>query len=309
VRLTLPLPALALALVLGAAGCGDDTDPGSGAKLTVVATTTHVADLAGNVGRGRAAVHAIERVNADPHDYEPRPSDARRVAEAAVVLRSGGDLDDWLDDLVESGGGRPRVVTLLASVRTIESDGEIDPHWWQDPRNAERAVHAIRDALAEADRGGRTTYERNAAAYLRKLRRLDREIAECIGRVPQAKRKLVTTHDALGYFANRYDLEVIGALIPSLSTQAQPSARDIEELVEQVREEDVEAIFPESALNPKLERAVSREAGTRVGGRLWADALGPKGSDGTTYVQSMASNTQALVEGMTGGALSCRPTV
>jgi ABC-type Zn uptake system ZnuABC Zn-binding protein ZnuA len=309
VRLTLPLPALALALVLGAAGCGDDTDGGSGAKLTVVATTTHVADLAGNVGGGRADVHAIERANADPHDYEPRPSDARRVAEAAVVLRSGGDLDDWLDDLVESGGGRPRVVTLLDSVRTIEGEGEIDPHWWQDPRNAERAVNAIRDTLVEADRGGRTTYERNAAAYLRKLRRLDRAIADCIGRVSAAKRKLVTTHDALGYFAKRYDLEVVGALIPSLSTQAQPSARDIQKLVEQIREEGVEAIFPETALNPKLERAVSREAGARVGRRLWADALGPKGSDGATYLQSMASNTQALVEGMTGGVLSCRPAV
>jgi ABC-type Zn uptake system ZnuABC Zn-binding protein ZnuA len=163
----------------------------------------------------------------------------------------------------------------------------------------------IRDALSDADPQGRGTYERNADAYLRKLRALDAEIADCMRRVPADKRKLVTTHDALGYFADRYGLEVVGALIPSLSTQAQPSARDIDELVDQIRSEGVEAIFPETALNQRLEDAVSREAGAQVGGQLWTDALGPQGSGAETYLDAMRKNADTMAEGMSGGAVTC----
>ncbi len=132
-------------------------------------------------------------------------------------------------------------------------------------------------------------------------------MARCIESVPASQRRLVTTHDALGYYADRYGIEVVGALIPSLSTEAQPSAGDTAELVEQIRDEGVNAVFPESSLSPKLERAVSREAGAEVGARLWADTLGPKGSDGATYIGSVASNTEALVAGFSGGRRSCRP--
>jgi ABC-type Zn uptake system ZnuABC Zn-binding protein ZnuA len=125
--------------------------------------------------------------------------------------------------------------------------------------------------------------------------------------VPVDQRKLITTHDSFGYFARRYDIEVVGALIPSLSTQAQPSAKDVQALVEQIRAEDVNAIFPESSLNPRLERAVAREAGAEVGGALWADALGPEGSDGATYVDAMAADVATLVEGFSGGEVSCTP--
>jgi ABC-type Zn uptake system ZnuABC Zn-binding protein ZnuA len=182
-----------------------------------------------------------------------------------------------------------------------------DPHWWQDPRNAIAAIEAIRDALIAADPDGRAAYEANARAYGERLRRLDRNVAACIGRIPDAERKLVTTHDALGYYAERYDIEVVGALIPSLSSAAQPSAGDTHRLVDQIERENVEAIFPESSLNPKLERAVSRETGAAVGRALWADTLGPEGSDGATYVESIQSNTAALVVGLTGGAERCRP--
>ena len=137
---------------------------------------------------------------------------------------------------------------------------------------------------------------------------MDRSIAACVAKVPPAQRKLVTTHDAFGYYARRYDIEVVGALIPSLSTQAQPSGRDIQRLVDQIRAERVKAIFPETALNPRLERAVSREAGVRAAPRLWADTLGPPGSPAGTYLGSLASNTATLVDGMSGGRVRCRPT-
>ena len=323
--------ALPLLVVAAATGCGDDASSTSDAQVTAVATTTQVGDLARAVGGDRVDVRQLLKPNSDPHGYEPRPSDAAAVVEADVVLRSGGDLDEWLDDLIENAGGDAPVVELSESVAAIEGDPHAhdaehaeeerhaeedrhaeeehsdDPHWWQDPRNAVRAVAAIEAALAKADPQGRARYRENASAYTRRLRRLDRGVAACIERIPPGKRRLVTTHDALGYYADRYGIEVVGAVIPSLSTAAQPSAGDTEELVDQIERQDVEAIFPESSVDPKLERAIARETGAQVGRPLWADTLGPEGSDGETYVESIASNTAALVEGLTGGAARCRP--
>jgi ABC-type Zn uptake system ZnuABC Zn-binding protein ZnuA len=294
-------PALVAVLVAAVVGCGDGGGSGDDASVSVVATTTQVADLVANVGGKRVALDSILRPNSDPHEYEPRPSDAAALAKADVVFRSGGDLDEWLDEVVDSAGGDAQQVTLIDSVRR-EGD---DPHWWQDPRNAILAVAAISDALIDADPAGRAGYERRAAAYTARLRRLDAEVARCIDRVPQAKRKLVTTHDALGYFAARYGIDVIGAVIPSLSTQAQPSAKDVNELVGQIKRERVEAIFPEASLSRRLEQAISRESGAEVGGQLWADTLGPEGSSGATYLDSIRANAAALAQGMSGGGVTC----
>jgi zinc/manganese transport system substrate-binding protein len=321
---------LLLATALAAVGCGDsDPQAGTGGSETaVVATTTIAADLVRNVGGDRVHVDSLVPAGADPHGHEPRPSDAVAIAEAELVVKSGGDLDEWLDDLIESAGGEATEVTLLDSVETIEGghaheedeahadeedeaqadearDEEVDPHWWQHPRNAILAVEAIRDALIEADPDGREAYERNASAYRSKLRALDDEIERCMQRVPHEKRKLVTTHDALGYFAERYDVEVIGSVIPSLSTQAQPSAGDVEALVEQIEDEGVEAIFPEAAVSQRLERAISRESGAEVGAELWTDSLGGDESGAETYLDAMRANAGALAEGMSGGRVSC----
>jgi zinc/manganese transport system substrate-binding protein len=298
VRRLLPLLAPLLAAVLF--GCGD-SGGGSGASVSAVATTTQLADFVRNVGGDRVSVDSILRPNSDPHEYEPRPSDASAIAKADIVFRSGGDLDQWLDEVVDSAGGDADQVTLIDSVKR-EGD---DPHWWQDPRNAILAVAAIRDALIEVDPDGRSGYERRAAAYTAKLRRLDADVRRCIDQVPPAKRKLVTTHDALGYFADRYGIDVIGAVIPSLSTQAQPSAKDVQQLVDQIKSEGVEAIFPEASLSKKLEQAISREAGAKVGGQLWADTLGPKGSSGATYLSAIRANAAALADGMSGGSVTC----
>jgi ABC-type Zn uptake system ZnuABC Zn-binding protein ZnuA len=284
---------------LAVAGCGDDS--GSGDGLTVVATTTQVADLAREVGGDRVSVEGMLRPGGDPHDYEPRPSDVAAVARAAVVFRSGGEVDDWLGDVIDNAGGDAEVVSLIDSVKRLDDD----PHWWQDPRNGVRAVEAIRAELSKVDPRGRAAYASNAERTVRRLRRLDRKIAGCVERVPAAKRKIVTTHDALGYFARRYGVEVVGAVIPSLSTQAQASAGDVERLVEQIRRERVEAVFPESSVNPDIERAIAREAGARIGDSLYADSLGPKGSAGETYAGALAADAAALVRGMSGGRVNC----
>ena len=272
----------------------------------MAATTPQVADLARNVGGDRVDVRTIVPASADPHDYEPRPSDVAAIADAGVVLRSGGDLDEWLGELTDNAGGDAQTASLIDSVETIDGEGETDPHWWQDPRNAARAVRTIERQLEEADPEGRERYRQNADRYAARLRALDAGIARCVGRVPAAKRKIVTTHDALGYFADRYGIEVVGAVIPSLSTQAQASAGDVQRLVEQIRAEGVEAIFPESAVSAKLEEAIARESGAAIGDSLYADSLGPEGTEAATYLGATAANARALVEGMSGGRVACR---
>jgi ABC-type Zn uptake system ZnuABC Zn-binding protein ZnuA len=293
---------LALLLVAAApmGGCGDD-DGGSAGERSVVATTTQAADLVRQVGGNRVEVDGMLRPGGDPHDYEPRPSDVAAVASADVVFRSGGEVDEWLDDVIENAGGDAEVVTLLDAV---ERQGD-DPHWWQDPRNGVLALEAIRARLARIDPAGRATYERNAERAALGLRELDRDIVACVERVPRGKRKVVTTHDSLGYFARRYGIQVVGSVIPSLSTHAQASAGDVEELVQQIRRERVEAVFPESSVNPDIERAIAREAGATVGAPLYADSLGPPGSAGATYRRALSHDARALVRGMSGERVDC----
>ena len=295
------LPLLCL-LVAVLAGCGDDAASGD-ARVRIVATTGQAADFAREVGGDRVAVTGLLAPNADPHDFEIRPDDVKALADADLVVRSGGDLDEWLDGAIDSSGSDAPAVTLADHVELIEGD----PHWWQDPHNAIAAVAALRDALAEADPDGAAAYRRNAEAYSRELRRLDGAVRACIDRVPAAQRTLVTTHDALAYFARRYGIRVVGTVIPSRSTVAQPSAGDVDALVETIRREGVKAVFAESSVNADVEAAIARAAGAKVGRALWADTLGPPDSDGATYVASIASNTAALVDGFTGGKVACRP--
>jgi ABC-type Zn uptake system ZnuABC Zn-binding protein ZnuA len=295
--------AACVAVALTIAGCGDSAND---SEVHASATTTQVADLVRNVAGDRAEVDGILAPNSDPHEYEPRPSDAAAIAEADVVFRSGGDLDLWLDQIVESSGSDAPVVALIDSAETIAAtDAEADPHWWQDPRNAIAAVAMIRDELEAADPDGAATYAANARRYTASLRELDREIAACIDEVPAADRKLVTSHDSLGYFADRYGLDVIGAAIPASTTQAQASAGETADLIDLIRSEGVRAIFPEAGVSEKLEEAIAAQTGATVGGQLWADALGPADSTGATYIDALRANAQTLVGGLTGGAHEC----
>ncbi len=304
-RLPAALSVLLGALVLGACGAGDGTAGGGGGGPVVVATTTQVGDLVRAVAGERAGVRQILSANSDPHAYEPRPSDVRAVAGARVVVRSGGDLDDWLGGVLDNAGSNAETVDLIGSVRTRRGEGGVDPHWWQDPRNAQIAVGRIRDALVAADPGGRAAYGANATAYLARLRALDRAIAACMDAIPAGRRRLVTDHDALGYYAARYGIEVIGTVIPALSTQAQASAGAVARLVRTIRRAGVTTIYTETSGNAKLARAIARDAGATVGPPLYADSLGPAGSAGATYIGSLRANTLALASGFTGGRARC----
>jgi ABC-type Zn uptake system ZnuABC Zn-binding protein ZnuA len=294
VRRLLPLLLIPLAL----AGCRSS---GSAGHPAVVATTTQVADITRAVAGPGTQVKQILQPGSDPHEYEPRPSDAEAVAGAKLIVRSGGDVDGWLSGVIGQAGGGAKVLDLID---VVDRHGA-DPHWWQDPRNAERATEAIRAALTEADPKGAAGYRARANAYVQRLKALDSSIAACVNQLPRSARKLVTSHDALGYYARRYGFTVIGAAIPSLSTQAQPSAASTQRLVNQIKAQHVAAIFPESALNPKLEQAIARDAGAKVGGALWADALGPKGSSGATYLGALAANTRTIVTALSRGRATC----
>jgi zinc/manganese transport system substrate-binding protein len=167
-------------------------------------------------------------------------------------------------------------------------------------------VRAIRDALASADPAHRAAYTRRAAAYLRRLRAIDTRLAACFERLPPAQRKLVTDHDAFGYFAHRYGLDVVGAVIPSQTTQAQPSAGATARLVRLIRREHVRAVFPESSINRRLAETIARETGATSRYTLYGDTLGPAGSAGATYLGMEQSNADAIVRGLSGGRLACR---
>jgi ABC-type Zn uptake system ZnuABC Zn-binding protein ZnuA/ABC-type Mn2+/Zn2+ transport system permease subunit len=309
-------PALAVAALIAAgallAGCGSSGSDGG--QLKVVATTTQIGDFVREVGGNAVAVDQILQPNTDPHEYEPRPSDVAGAAETKLVFANGDELDSWVEQIVSDSGSEAKIVDLGVIVperRPGESSGaeasRYDPHWWHDPRNAEAAVAAIERHLAAADPSHRREFERNARAYLAKLRTLDVGIARCMSAVPASSRKLVTDHDAFGYFADRYGIEVVGAVIPSQTTQAQPSAKDLAALAKLIEREQVKAIFPESSLSPKVAEAIASQTGASSSYTLYGDTLGPEGSSGATYLKMEAANANAMVRGFTGGRRGCRP--
>ncbi len=293
-----------VAMSLALAACGSDrAASGSGAgSFHVVATTTQVADFARNVAGARASVSQILAPNTDPHEYEVRPGDVKALTEGDLVLRSGGEVDAWLDDALQAAGVDSGDVVDVGKIAGLDGD---DPHWWQDPVRVETGVTAIRDALVKADPGGAATYRANASRYLARLKTLDASVRKCLDQVPANQRLLVTSHDALGYYARRYGIRVVGAVIPALTTAAQPSAGDVAKLVNTIEQTGVRTIFAESSVNPKVEQAIARQTGARIGAPLWADSLGPAGSSGATYLGSIAFNTDTVADGFTSGAVKC----
>jgi ABC-type Zn uptake system ZnuABC Zn-binding protein ZnuA len=293
------------ALVAG--GCGTGATSGHDGRVAVVATTTQLGDFAREVGGEDADVTQILHPNTDPHEYEPRPKDVRETASARVILTSGDGLDDWMGDIVDQSGADAPVVDVASRLR-IRAPGDgtrVDPHWWHDPRNAEQAVRVIRDALVRADPRRRGLFTRNAARYLAQVRALDTRLQRCFAAVPRAQRRLVTDHDAFTYFARRYGITVVGAVIPSQTTQGQPSAGDVADLVRTIRRQRVRAVFPEHAVNQGLAKTIARETGATSRYALYGDTLGDAGSRGATYLGMEQANADAMVRGFTGGARGC----
>jgi zinc/manganese transport system substrate-binding protein len=206
---------------------------------------------------------------------------------------------------VDQGGSDAIVVDLSARLPDLRKG---DPHWWQDPRNVERASASIAGAFAQADRADAGRFERNAARYRQQLHRLDTAVAHCMQSIPKAQRKLVTDHDAFFYFARRYGVEVVGAVIPARTSQAQPSGRDVARLADLIGREHVRTVFPEHAVSDRLARSIARETGASAGFTLYADTLGSPGSAGDSYLKMFAANADSIVRGFSGGAHRCRPT-
>jgi zinc/manganese transport system substrate-binding protein len=311
-RSTLLLLSLVLAAALYA-GCGSSGSSSSApGAIDVVVTTTQLGDVVRAIGGDAVAVHQVLKPNTDPHDYEPRPKDIQETAGAKLVVTSGDNLDTWMGEVIDNAGGHPAVLDAGAG-RPVTLPGEdtgpeasrFDPHWWHDPVNVEYAAGRIRGALVAADPKARVAIERGARAYLVQLHHLDAGIARCFAPVPPAQRKLVTDHDAFGYFAKRYDIDVVGAVIPSQTTQAQPSAGDLAKLTTVIEREGVKAIFPESSINPKLAKAIARETGASADHTLYGDTLGSAGSRGATYLSMEVANADAMLRGLTGGARGC----
>ncbi len=266
--------------------------------LRVVATTTQIADLARNVAGTAARVDGILSANVDPHDYEPVPSDLTKIAAADLILENGVGLETWMARLVQSKRRGVPVIVASRGVRLrpgSKEEPQGDPHVWFAVPNAAVMVRNIRDALATADAGHAAIFRQNAAGYLPQLDALDTYIFQRIGTIPRAQRKFVTSHDAFQYYVTRYGLTLVGAVIPSGTTEAKPSAQHLAELVRQIRSQRVKAIFTESSVNPKLAQQIAREAGVRVYSTLYADTLGPAGSPGDTYITMMRYDTDLIV--------------
>jgi ABC-type Zn uptake system ZnuABC Zn-binding protein ZnuA len=282
----------------GGAG-GDRT--GGGGRLRVVATTTQVADLAANVGGDRVQVTSLLKPGIDPHDYEPSPADIDAIAHADLVLENGVGLEAWLGDTIDSSGFDGPVADTSQGVRLRMVGGAADPHIWQNPRNAERMAANIERGLAAADPSAATTFQANLAAYTRQLQALDSEVQRQIDSL--ANKKLVTNHDAFGYYIDRYRLQLVGSVIPSFDTSAELSGRDIRDLVAKIKATRVKAIFSETSLPPRTAETIGREAGVKVvtgEDALYGDTLGPRGSDGDTYLKMIRHNTRTIVSNLSG---------
>ena len=306
------LPALVfvpLALAIGLTACGSgDTGPSpgsapnpttAGVKVRVVATTTQVDDFATVIGGDCVDVYGVLKPNVDPHDYEPSPADLDAMARADVIVKNGVDFEKWLDDTLASSGADATVVDTSDGV-TLRQGGEQDrggdPHIWQNPQNAKIMVTGIERALAAAAPGCADEFAANLASYSTELELLDHANETAINSL--CNNKLVTNHDAFGYYVDRYGLDFVGSIIPSFDTSAELSASAIAELVTQIQAEDVKAIFSESSLPPKTADTIGREAGVQVvqgDDALYGDTLGPAGSAGATYLGMMAHNTATIV--------------
>jgi len=297
---------------LGAlSGCGSSATPASAVgssptaigrdqhRMNVVATTTQLTDLATVVGGARVKVTGLLKANVDAHEYEPSPADIDALATARLVVKNGAGLETWLDDALRAAGTKATIVDASSGIALRPSrDGHEsgdDPHYWQDPRNARIVVTTIAAALSAADPDGAPSYATNTTDYVGELDRLDADIDAEL--TPLTNRNVVTNHDALAYFLDRYRLTFVGAVIPSFDSQAESSGAEMADLVATIKAHGVKAIFAETSLPAKAAATIAAEAGVKVvvgDDALYGDALGPPGSDGATYLAMIRHNARTL---------------
>ncbi len=307
------LVATVLAAGLGLVGC-DSAERGASApegnvdaRPAVVATSTLIADWAAQVGGDEIELTSILQPGADPHVYEPVPADSIAFEQADLIFYNGYNLEPNLIRLLNAAGVSARRVAVgeVVAPLDLEKGGSTvpDPHVWGDVSNAVPMVEAIRDQLIELAPDQADLFTQNAEAYIAELTQLHGWIEAQTATIPADQRQLVTTHDAFQYYATAYGLNVVGTLI-GLSTEEQPSARTVQQLVASIQTLGVPAIFAETTINPQLIRTVAAEAGVPLASQeLYSDSTGAPGSDGDSYLKMMVSNTRAIVENL-GGSVS-----
>jgi len=274
--------------------------PAHADKTNVIATISIIGDVVKNVAGDAVNLVVLVGPNGDAHEYEPIPADSVNIAKADIIFENGLHLEHWLDKLYSASGSKAKRIVVSQGVtpRIFEDNPqEVDPHAWQDVTNVILYTQNVRDAFVVMDPANKALYELNANNYIQKLQALDAWVKEQVATIPVDKRKLVTNHDALGYFARRYGFQIIGAVIPSATTEAaDPSAKETADLLNIIKANGVRAIFSENMANPKLAETLSQEAGVQVGPELYTDALGPLGSNGETYLKMIRYNVKIFVE-------------
>lgn len=290
--------------------CGSAPQSGSNAG-SVLTSTTFLADIAQNVAGDRLTVSSLLPTGADPHSYQPTPQDAAKIAESKLLIVNGVEYEHFIESLLENAGGERNVVTASDGIEPREGEEHAeeeeagegdeheagDPHMWLDPNNVTLYVENIREGLVHFDPDGADVYQTNADAYVAELQALDAWIVEQVEKIPQEKRLLVTNHEALGYFADRYGFTVIGTVIESFSSSASPSAGQMADLIEQIKASGAPAIFLDASDSDALAKQIADETGVRVVTDLHLESL-TDGPPAATYIDMMKHNVTLIVEAL-----------
>ena len=293
----------ALAALFAAPAPGEEAPP----RKLAVASTSIIADLVRNVGGDRFDVKALVGPNGDAHVYSPTPGDAKEIAAAAIVFVNGLGLEGWLPRLVTASGTKAPVVVVTNGVPPRKMPDEehpgrsvTDPHAWQSIADAKIYVANIRDGLVAVDPAGKAAYQANAQAYLAKLDELENEVRTAIASIPAERRKIITTHDAFGYFGAAYGMSFIAP--EGVSTDSEPSARDVARIIRQIKQQKIPAVFLENVSDPRLIEQIARETGAAIGGKLYSDALSDPSGPAATYIDMMRHNAHQFAKALGGRA-------
>jgi zinc/manganese transport system substrate-binding protein len=265
-------------------------------RLSVVASFSILGDFAKNVGGDRVEVTTLVGANGDVHVYTPAPADAKKIADAMLVIINGFGLEGWLPRLVQASGSKAKIVTATDGIAPHIAGAAPDPHAWQSVANAKIYVTNIRDALVAADPADSAVFRANADGYLAKLDGLDREVKAAMASIPPERRKVITTHDAFGYFGAAYGVEFIAPI--GVSTDSEASARDIAGIIRQIRTAKIPAVFIENISDPRLIQRISAETGARIGGTLYSDSLTDEKGQAPTYIDMVRHNIKALTDAL-----------
>jgi zinc/manganese transport system substrate-binding protein len=265
-------------------------------RLNVVASFSILADFVRNVGGDRVNVATLVGPDGDVHVYSPTPADAKKVADAKLLFVNGFGLEGWLPRLVQSAGGKAAIVTATGGIAPINLGSAADPHAWQSVANAKIYVANIRDRLAAAAPADAAAFRANAEAYLAQLDALDSEVRQAVATIPDAHRKVISTHRAFGYFAAAYGVEFIAPV--GVSTDSEPSARDIAGIITQIKTAKIPAIFLENISDPRLIQRIADETGARIGGTLYSDSLTAEKGQAPTYIAMVRHNIKTLTSAL-----------